>query len=122
MEQVHVTSSRLTPLDVGRARSLVPSRVAFEPLAMGLVESLKPLSILYMVRESYTQCPPAAQQNLVARQQSFKDNQRRKVVNIHILRKLLVSQPLNFLATARLLFIGVCFILYLVFINYSKEF
>lgn len=65
---------------------------------------------------------PAAQQNLVARQQTFKDNQKRRVVNIHSLRKLLVFQPLNFIATARLLFIGVCFTLYLVFINYSKEF
>lgn len=58
-------------------KSLVPSRVAFEPLALGLVDSLKALSFLYMVRGNYSLCPLAAQQNFVARQQTFKDNQKR---------------------------------------------
>lgn len=46
----------------------------------------------------------------------------RKIVNIHILRKLLVFQLSAFLPCHGLQFISVYFILYLVFINNSKVF
>lgn len=51
VRQDHVTSPRLTSL------SLVPSRVVFEPLALGLVDSLKALASFVWLQEAIVDVP-----------------------------------------------------------------
>lgn len=108
-------------------QSSAPSMVASVPLALRLVIKLKfqtfKLSSYCLKKLQFTSPKQLSRTWLLGSRPlticQFLPKQR-KIVNIHILRKLLVFQLLTFLPQQGFQFISGHFILYLVFINNSE--